>query len=120
MRVFEERVLRRIFRPKRNEVTGEWRKHHNEELIDLYSSPNILRVIKLRRTILAGHVTRMGVGEGCTGFWWGNMRERDHWRDTGIDERIILGRIFRKWDVGIWTGLGCLRIETSGGQLSMH
>jgi hypothetical protein len=54
------RVLRRIFGPKRDEVTGQWRKVHNEELNDLYSSPNIVRVIKLRRMRLAGHVARMG------------------------------------------------------------
>jgi hypothetical protein len=54
--VFENRVLRRIFGPKRNEVTGEWRKLHNEELIDLYSSPNIVRVIKSKRMRWAGHV----------------------------------------------------------------
>jgi hypothetical protein len=53
-------VLRRIFGPKRDEVTGEWRKLHNEELHDLYSSPNIIRIIKSRRMRWAGHVTRMG------------------------------------------------------------
>jgi hypothetical protein len=57
-RVFENRVLRRIFGPKRDEVTGEWRKLHNEELHDLYSSPSI-RIIKARRMIWAGHVARM-------------------------------------------------------------
>jgi hypothetical protein len=56
LRVFENRVLRRIFGPKRDEVTGEWRRLHNEELIDLYSSPNIVRVIKSRRMRWAGHV----------------------------------------------------------------
>jgi hypothetical protein len=58
--VFENRVLRRIFGPKRDEVTGEWRKLHNEELRDLYSSPSIVRIIKSRRMRWAGHVARMG------------------------------------------------------------
>jgi hypothetical protein len=57
--VFENRVLRRIFRPKRDEVTGEWRKLHNEELGDLYSSTCIIRIIKSRRMRWAGHVARM-------------------------------------------------------------
>jgi len=50
-------------------------------------------------------------------FGGGNLRERDHWGDPGIDGRIILRRIFRKWDVGVWTGLICLRIGTGGGHL---
>jgi hypothetical protein len=58
--VFENRVLRRIFGPKRDEVTGEWRKLHNEELHDLYSSPSIIRITKGRRMRWAGHVARMG------------------------------------------------------------
>ena len=58
--MFENAVLRRIFRSKRDEVTGEWRKLHNEELSDLYSLPNIVRVIKSRRTRWVGHVARMG------------------------------------------------------------
>jgi hypothetical protein len=58
--MFENRVLRRIFGPKRDEVTGEWRKLHNEELRDLYSSPNIMRIIKSRRMRWAEHVARMG------------------------------------------------------------
>jgi len=60
LRVFENMVLRRIFAPRRDEVTGEWRRLHNEELNDLYSSPNIVRVIKWRRIRWAGHVARMG------------------------------------------------------------
>jgi hypothetical protein len=63
LRVFENRTLRRIFGPKTNEVTGEWRKLHNEERIDLYSSHNIVRVIKLRRMRWAWHVACMA-GEG--------------------------------------------------------
>jgi len=64
LRVFEDRVLRRIFGPKRDEVTGEWRKIHNEELRDLYSLPNIVRVVKSRRMRWAEHVARMGEGRG--------------------------------------------------------
>ena len=60
MRVFENRMLRRIFRPRRDEVTGEWRKLHNEELTDLYTSHNVVLVMKLRRIKWAGHVARMG------------------------------------------------------------
>jgi hypothetical protein len=60
LRVFENRVLSRIFGPKRDEVTGEWRKLRNEELRNLYSSPSIIRIIKSSRMRWAGHVTRMG------------------------------------------------------------
>jgi len=75
LRVFENMVLRRIFGPRRDEVTGEWRNLHNEELNDLYSSPNIVRVIKSGRMGWAGHVTRVGAERGCVGSWWGNRRE---------------------------------------------
>ena len=64
LRVFENMVLRRLFEPRRDEVTGEWRRLHNEELNYFYSSPNIVRVIKSRRMRSAGHVTRMGVERG--------------------------------------------------------
>ena len=64
LRVPENRVLRRIFGPKRDEVTGEWRKLHNEELNDLYSSPSILRAINWRRMRWAGHVAHMGERRG--------------------------------------------------------
>jgi hypothetical protein len=117
LRVFENRVLMRIFGPKKDEVRGEWRKLHNEELNGLYSLPNIVWVIKSRRLRWAGHVARMGRGEVCTGFWWGNLRARDRWGDPGADGRIMSGWIFKKWDVGVRTGLGWLRIGIRVGRL---
>ena len=84
MRVFENRVLRRIFGPERNEVTGEWRRIHNKELYALYSSTNIIRVIKLKRLRWAGHVARMGKGEEHTGFGGENLREGDHLEDPSL------------------------------------
>ena len=68
LRVFENRVLRRVFGPRRDEVTGEWRKLHNEELRDLYSLPNIVRVVKSRRMRWRGMWRVWGRGEVCTGF----------------------------------------------------
>jgi len=94
--VFENVVLRRIFGPRRDKVSGEWRRLHNEELNDLYSSPNIVWVMKLRRMRWAGHVARMGEERGFIGSWWGNRRERDHWGDLGVDGWIILGCISRR------------------------
>jgi hypothetical protein len=98
MRLLENKVLRRIFGPKRDEVRGVWIKLNNEEFHDLYSSPTIVRIIKYRRMKWAGHVALWGRGEVCTGFWWGNLRERDYLGDP--DGRIILRWIFKKWDVG--------------------
>jgi hypothetical protein len=69
LRVFEKRVVRRIFGPKRDEVTGEWRKLHSEELRDLYSSQSIIRMIKSRRMRWAGHVARMGRRGTLIDFW---------------------------------------------------
>jgi hypothetical protein len=64
-RVFENRMLRRVFGPKRDEVTGEWRKLQNDELRDVYSLTNIVRVVKSRRIRWGGHVERMGEGVSC-------------------------------------------------------
>jgi hypothetical protein len=100
----------------RDEVTGEWRKLHNEELNDLYSSPNIVRVIKLRKMRWAGHVARMGERSIQGLFWGGNLKKRDHLEDPGVDGRILRW-IFRKSDVGVWTGSIWLRIGTGGGHL---
>jgi hypothetical protein len=74
-------------------------------------------VIRERRMRWAGHIARLWRGEVYTGFLWVNLRERDHWGDPGVDGRIILRWIFRKWDVGVWTGLSWLRIEKVGGHL---
>jgi hypothetical protein len=90
LRVSENRVLKRIFGPKSDEVRGEWRKLNNEEFNDLYSTSKSLRVIKSRRLRWAGHVERMGKEEFYTGFWWGSLRERDHLEDSGVDGKIIL------------------------------
>jgi hypothetical protein len=78
LRVFENRVLRRIFEPKRDEVTGDWRKLHNEELHNLYSSPNIIIMIEPRRMRWAGHVAGMGRRGVHVEYWWESQKERDH------------------------------------------
>jgi hypothetical protein len=76
--VFENRVSRRIYGPKRDEVTGGRRKRHNEELHSLYSFPSILRTIKSRRMRWAGHVEQMSRKGMHIGFWWESQQERDH------------------------------------------
>jgi hypothetical protein len=117
LRVFENRVLRRIFGPKRDEVKGEWRKLHNEKLHIFYSSPNIIRQIELRRTGLAGHVARMGeirnVYRVLVGKPEGKRplgRRRLRWED-GI--RLNLGEI--GW--GVWRRFRWLRRGAGGGLL---
>jgi len=89
LRVLENRVLRIKFGLKRDEVTWEWRKLH-EELNDLYSSPNIMRVIKLRRMRWAGHVARMRQRRGAYRVLMGKLRERGHLEEPGVDGRIII------------------------------
>jgi len=117
MSVFENRVLRRIYETKRDELTGEWGKLHTEELYDLYSSPDIIRVIKSRRMRWAEHVACMGQRRGVYRVWWRSLRERDNLEDPGFDGRIILRWLFRKWDVEAWSGFIWLRIGTGGGHL---
>jgi hypothetical protein len=93
--VFENRVLRRIFGPKRDEVTGEWRKLHNKELHDLYSSPSIIRIITSRRMRWAGHVAQIG-------------EKRNAYRllVAKPEERTPLGRPRRRWGDNIRMDLG--------------
>jgi len=99
LRVFENRVLRRVFRPKKGEVTGEWRKLHNEELTDLYCLPNIVRVVKSRRIRLDGHVARMGERRGVYRILVGKT-----------EGKRLLGRPRRRWEDNIKIGhqeVGC-------------
>jgi len=117
LRVFENMVLGTIFGPRKDEVTGEWRRLHNEELNDLYSSPNIVRVIKSRRMRWAGHVARMGEERGVYRVLLGKPEGK---RPLGRPRRRWVDNIrmhLQKGDVGIWTGLGWPRIETGGGRL---
>jgi hypothetical protein len=103
LRVFENRVLMRIFGPKRDGVTGEWRRLHNEELNDLYSSPNIIRVIKSRRMRWAGHVARMGEGRGAYRIVVGRPKGRRPLGRPRSRWEIILKWIFKTWDGMAWT-----------------
>jgi hypothetical protein len=80
LRVFENRVLRRIFGPKRGEVMGEWRKLHSEELHNLYSSPDIIRQVKSRRMRWMGHVARMGEERKVQGFGGKARRKKTTWK----------------------------------------
>ena len=115
--MFENRVLRIIFGPKRDEATREWRKPRNEELNDLYSSPNIVRVIKSRRVRWAGHVARMGERRGVCRVLVGKPEGGRPFGGPSIDRRIILRWMFKKWDVAVWTGSSWLMIGTGGGNL---
>jgi hypothetical protein len=111
MRMFENSVLRRIFGPKKGEVTGEWRKLHNEELNDLYSSPTIFRVIKSRRMIWAGQAAGTVEGRGVYRVLVGKPegmrtqgRHRLRWEDNiKVD--------LQKLGCGVWTVLVWLRID---------
>jgi len=104
--VFEKMVLRRIFGTRRDEVTGEWRRLHNEELNDLYSSPNIVRVIKSRRMKWAGHVARMGEERGVHRILVGKpegrrplARPRGRWVDNIRIDLQEVGRGYMDWIV---------------------
>ena len=93
------------------------RRLHNEELNDLYSSRNIVLVIKSRRMGWAGYVACMGEERGVYRVLLGKPERKNHWGDLGVDGWIILEWMSRRWNVGIWTGLGWPRIETGGRRL---
>jgi hypothetical protein len=100
LKVFENRVLKRIFGPNRDEITREWRRLHNEKLHYQSCSPSIIRVNTLRRMRWTGHVLCMRRMEVHTGFWWGNLRLRDNLEDLVVDRRIILKGIFSRSRIG--------------------
>jgi hypothetical protein len=99
LRILENRALRRIFEPKREDVTGEWRRLHNEELCVLYL-PNIICVIKSRRMNWAVHVERTEDTRGAYRGLVGRCKGKSAFEDLGLDGRIILKRVFKKWDEG--------------------
>jgi hypothetical protein len=94
--LFENRLLRRIFGPKRDEVAGGLRKLHNEELHNLYSSPDIIIMMKSRRMRWAGHIARMGRRGMHVGYWWESQMERDHKEDHNIGGWVILTWILER------------------------
>ena len=110
-------MLRKVFGPKRDEVTGKWRTLHYDELNDPYSSLNIIRMTYSRRMSLAGHVVRMRERRGVCTVSVVKPGEKEHLEDSGVDGRIILRWNFGKWVVGEWTGSSWLRIGTVGGHL---
>jgi hypothetical protein len=104
LRVFENRVQRLIFGPKRNEVTGEWRKLHNEELYNLYSFPDVIMQVKSRRMRWAGHVARMGEERKVYKVLVGKPEGRNHLEDQDVDGvRMDLG------EIGFW-GVDWIRL----------
>jgi len=109
--VVENRVLRIIFGSKTEKVTGEWRRLHNEELYDLYSSSDIIQIKKSR----TGHLARMGRHEKCIENLVGRPQGKNYLENLGVDGGIILKWIFKKRIGEEWTGLMWLRIKTDGG-----
>jgi hypothetical protein len=117
LRVFENGVLRRKYGPKREEVAGGWRRLHNEELHNLYASPDVIRMMKSRRMRGAGHVACIGGMRNLFKILSENLKRRDHAEDLCVGGKVILEYISGKLDGRLWTGCTWLRIGTSGGLL---
>jgi len=94
--VLENRILRKMFWTKKDEVTGEWRRLHNGEFYDVSSSPNVFRAIETRRMKLLGYAGRMGKRSGTYRIVWGKLRERDHVEEPILDGKILLKLVFKK------------------------
>jgi hypothetical protein len=109
--VLQNTVLRRIFGSKRNEVTGEWRRLHNEELLTKYYSGD-----QIKKNEMGGACSTCGERRGAYRVLVGRPEGRDHVEDLGVNGRIILKWALKK-DEEALTGLSCLRIETGGGLL---
>jgi hypothetical protein len=114
LRVFENMVPRKIFGPKRDEVTGECRKLHNEELSDLYSLPSIIRINKSWRMRWAGHVARMGEKRNTYRLLVGKPEGKRPLGRPRLGGWIILGWILEMWDGVMWTGVVWSRTGTGG------
>jgi hypothetical protein len=117
LRVFENRVLRGMFGPKRDEVKGERRKLHSGELHNLYPSPDIIRQIKSRRMRWPGRVARKGEGRNVYRVWWERSKGKGHLEDQGVDGSMGSKWILRRLVGGGWSGFTWLRIGTVGGLL---
>jgi hypothetical protein len=115
--LFENRVLRGIFEPKRDEVTREWREQQNKELNDLYCPPNIFRVIKSRIMRWAGHVARIGERKGGYRFLVGKPEGKRRLGRPRLSWDCNINMDLQKVGFWVWTGLSWLRIGTGGGHL---
>jgi hypothetical protein len=117
LRVFQNRVLRRIFGPKRDEVTGKWRKLHSGKLHNLYSSPDITRQTKSRRMRWAGHVARVGEGRNMYRILMGNPEGKKALERPRLRWQVGVRLNLREICWGMWSGFTWLRIGIVGGLL---
>jgi hypothetical protein len=116
-KAFQNRVLRRILATRRDETIDGWRKLHNEELHNLYSSTYIMTIIKSKRMRWAGHAAYIWRSGMHRGFLWESRKERDHQEDLYVGGKIILKYVLEKCDGMLWIGLIQLRIGARGGLL---